>query len=166
VRTGREKKRSVLTKTQYLASKKSEGLPRSTCELDAASHISSIRHASARSETHATEDIPLSLHRPGALMIRAIGGGCQRRWCVRSRPSFKICEKGIGLLCNLVKFQHRDQFGHGTFAKALITFEGWYVAGPSFHYIQASFGRVLQGPKTQCLKGVTPNPMSRLVPFA
>ena len=53
------------------------------------------------------------------------------------------------------------------YTKALITFEGWVMLPlPSFHYIQASFGRVLQGPKTQCLKGVTPNPMSRLVPFA
>lgn len=38
---------------------------------------------------------------------------------------FKIREKGIAPLSNLVKFQRRDQFGHRTLAKALITFEGW-----------------------------------------
>ncbi len=45
---------------------------------------------------------------------------------VRLKSSiFKIREKNIGPLCNLVKFQHRYQFGHRTLAKALITFEWW-----------------------------------------
>ena len=35
---------------------------------------------------------------------------------------FKIREKGIDPLCNLMKFLHKDDFGHRTLPQALIAF--------------------------------------------
>lgn len=79
---------------------------------------------------------------------------------------FKIREKGIRPLCNGVKFQHKNHFGHRTLTKALITLKDGHVAGP---ILCLHSGRNWGGaPRTESpmSEGITPNPMSRLVPFA
>ena len=75
--------------------------------------------------THATEVVPLPLRRPGALEFALLAGAVNVDGVSEVVHPLRSARRAIGPLCNLVKFQHRVQFGHGTLAKTLITFEGW-----------------------------------------